>query len=51
VVVGGRSAADTLLRDAWVRDDRMPTAFISSAPQVRANTAVVLLLLLLQYVY
>jgi hypothetical protein len=37
VVVGGRGGADVLLSDAWVRDDRMPTTFISSAPQVRAQ--------------
>ncbi|KAG5190744.1 hypothetical protein JKP88DRAFT_352587 [Tribonema minus] len=33
VVVGGRGAgADTLYNDAWIRDDRMPTAFIQKAP-------------------
>lgn len=35
VVMGGRgSGPDTLWQDAWVRDDRTPTAFIQDAPSV-----------------
>ena len=38
MVVGGRAAENVLLNDAWVRDDRTPTAFIKTAPQVSVGT-------------
>lgn len=32
VLLGGRSGEDELKNDAWYRDDRTPTAFVSSGP-------------------
>ncbi|CAM9616448.1 unnamed protein product, partial [Laminaria digitata] len=32
VVVGGRSGEDELKNDAWYRDDRTPTAYVSNGP-------------------
>lgn len=32
VLFGGRTGEDELKNDAWYRDDRTPTAFISSGP-------------------
>lgn len=32
MLVGGRTQEDELQNDAWYRDDRTPTAFVSSGP-------------------
>lgn len=32
LLVGGRAGEDELKNDAWFRDDRTPTAFVSNSP-------------------